>query len=247
MYENGIKLFGNNDYFTAFPDPKSVFASDIEKHLQYFLPLASVDLSKLNPSWTDTVHFITPIEPADGVVGETTTEFHTYYSRDNWIGFRNNSGLFEFEGDWRLFVRDTIPEYYQAALNGYDVAKQHFNEHKALHSMRRRPDKNGDLFKLDRPRALVEQLGGECFDANWANMGNFNIARVGNWSYTDHTGTHNTEKVRPVTEDRRPFEYVGYLNAGLYNMNTETRYTWTDTHLFYDPESRMTLTTFDWT
>lgn len=247
MSNNGITLFESNDYFKVFPEPEQVFASDVEKHLQYFLPLASLDLSKINPKWSDTVHFIVPIEPGDSVVGDTTTEFHTYYSRDNWIGFLNKAGLYEFEGDWRLFVRDKFADYYQAALDGYDVAKQHFREHSALHNMRRKPNEHGELFDFDRPCALVEQLGGECYDANWANMGNFNIARFGSWVSTDQRGSQEHEKVRPETEDGRPFEYIGCVDSSAYNMSNETRYTWADTLLFYDPQTKMTLTTFDWT
>ena len=247
MIENGTTLFNNTDWFTAFPDPQNVFASDVEKHLQYFLPLASVDLSKINPLWVDTVHFIVPIEPADGVMGDTTEEFHSYYSKDNWIGFSNDAGRYVFEGDWRLFVRDTIPDYYQAALDGYEVAKKHFNEYGALHIMRRKPNKDGEMFDFKHPRALVKQLGGECHDANWANMGNFKISRFGNWIDTDHTGSHDRKKIRPETEDGRPFEYIGLVNSSYYNMSRDTRYTWAETLLFYDPISRMTLTTFDWT
>lgn len=214
--------------------------------MQYFLPLASVDLSKLNPEWVDTVHFIVPIEPADGVVGETTQEFHTYYSKDNWVGFRNSAGRYEYEGDWRLFVKDTIPEYYEAALEGYEAAKQHFEQHHALHMPLREPNENGEMFDLDRPRPLARQLGGECHDANWANMGNFEIARFGSWSDPEEPEPRERQKVRPVTEDGRPFEYVGCVETDHFNMNHETRFTWADAHLFYDPQSRMTLITFDW-
>jgi len=247
MSDNGITLFENNKYFTAFPDPASVFASDVEKHLQYFLPVASVELSKINPEWEDTVHFIVPIEPADGVVGGTTQEFYTHYSRNNWIGFQNNGGRSEFEGDWRLFVRDSIQDYYQAALHGFDVAKKHFEKYKALHTMSSSPNDSGELFDFDRPRALVEQLGGECYDNNWANMGNFNITRFGSWVEIIDGEREEDEKVRPVTEDGRPFEYIGFINAGTYNMNSETDYTWAETLLFYDPITKISLVTFDWT
>jgi hypothetical protein len=39
MNKNGITLFKETDYFTVFPEPKRVFASDVEKHLQHFMPL----------------------------------------------------------------------------------------------------------------------------------------------------------------------------------------------------------------
>lgn len=246
MSKNGITIFNNNEYFTAFPHPSTVFASEIEKHLQYFLPLASVDLSKIKPEWEDIVHFIVPIEPEDGVLGETTEEFYTYYSRDNWVGFRNSERLCVFEGSWNLFVKDTIPDYYKAALDGFNVAKKHFNAHGALHIVDTNSDEEGEGFDSDEPLELVEQLGGECFDNNWANMGNFDISRTGNWVYTDHDRAHDKKKVRPLTEDGRPFEYIGVINASSYNMNEDADFTWADSLLFYDPVTKISLLTFDW-
>ena len=247
MSNNGTTLLGNTDYFTAFPDPATVFASDVEKHLRHFLPLATVDLSKINPEWSDTVHFIVPIGPEDSGIGEITPEFHTYYSCYNWVGFQYQDGLCNYFGDWRLLITDTEPEFYLAALDGYEMAKKHFVKNKALHYVRKTPDENGAYFDINQPRPLVEQLGGECYDLNWANMGNFNITRFGNWVDIYNGEKEDNKKVRPLTHDGRPFEYIGFINADYYNMNERTDYTWTDSFLFYDPVSKISLMTFDWT
>ena len=246
MSDNGTTLFTNTDYFKAFPEPDTVFVTDVKKHLQHFLPLASVDLSKINPDWSDTVHFIVPIGSDDGTTGETTTEFHTYYSCDNWVGFQYQNGLCCYLGDWRLFITDTNPEYYRAAVDGYETARKHFAKYNALHIVRDAPDKNGNLFDKKDPVPLVEQLGGECYDDNWANMGNFNITRFGSWFETYNGVVEENQKVRPLTQDGRPFEYIGFVDAGDYNMNSETDYTWADALLFYDPVSKISLITFDW-
>jgi hypothetical protein len=247
MSENGTTLFAESEYFKVFPDPKTVFASSIDKHLRHFLPLATVELSKVNPEWSGKVHFIVPIGPKDSAVGETTTEFHTYYSCFNWVGFQYQHDRCSYIGDWRMLVTDSDPEFYHAAVDGYETAKNHFKENKALHYVSETPDKNGDFFDSNRPRQLVEQLGGECYDANWANMGNFNITRFGSWFEMYNGELEEEQKIRPLTQDGRPFEYIGFINADYYNMNKKTDYTWTESLLFYDPVSKISLVTFDWT
>lgn len=247
MSDNGITLYSETDFFRVFPEPESVFSSDVKKHMRHFLPLATVDLSRINPDWSGTVHFIVPIGPEDSVIGETTTEFHTYYSCFNWVGFQYQEGMCNYRGDWRLLITDTNPEYYRAAIDGYETARKHFEKNKGLHYVGKNPDENGDTFDSDNPRPLVEQLGGECYDLNWANMGNFDIARFGNWVETYNGEKEDNKKVRPLTEDGRPFEYIGFINADFYNMNEKTDHTWTDSFLFYDPVSKMSLITFDWT
>jgi len=75
---NGETLLVDTDCFHAFPAPEDVFERDVAQHCEYLLPLASVCLSRINPDWQGEVHFVLPIEPHDGVVGDDTKDHHTY-------------------------------------------------------------------------------------------------------------------------------------------------------------------------
>jgi hypothetical protein len=65
-----------------FPDPKEVFAFEVEEHRKYLLPLASLNISEINDNWEGVVHFIQPIEPFEDLVGEDAKEYHTFYCRE---------------------------------------------------------------------------------------------------------------------------------------------------------------------
>ncbi len=71
-------LYEATEYFQPFPTPESVFSKDVERHMNYFLPIATVSLSHINSKWSGKVHFVVPVEPWDGVVGEKTIKHHTF-------------------------------------------------------------------------------------------------------------------------------------------------------------------------
>lgn len=91
-----------------FPEPSDVFSSKIDEHREFLLPLATLDLSMINKSWSGDIHFVQPIEPWDGVVGEDTTPHHNYYCRQNWLGYKLVDGRFELLADVLFFQRAYI-------------------------------------------------------------------------------------------------------------------------------------------
>ena len=119
-------------YFQPFPDARSVFGGDYEKHREVILPLATVDLSHLNESWHGPIHIVTPFEPCEGLIGEGFTEYHTYLNRTNWISYELKEGKIEYSGDWRVFSADKYSEYYSAVASGYSKAKDYFSDHGCL-------------------------------------------------------------------------------------------------------------------
>src|SRR5688572_28978586 len=91
------------DGFTLFPDPIEVFAEEVELHSQYLLPLATVDLSLIDDNLAGKVHFISPIEPFDELVGDGAEAFFTYLTRSNYIGYRYIGDKCVFDGDFQFF------------------------------------------------------------------------------------------------------------------------------------------------
>ncbi|MGB7305911.1 MAG: hypothetical protein WBD13_16680 [Burkholderiaceae bacterium] len=243
--KNGIELFEATDFFRPFPRPDEVFAGDIDKHAEHFLPLASVDLSQIKPGMDGVLHFVAPVEPYDGVVGETTTQFHDYLCRDNWVAYRVTDSRYEYAGDWRLFQKDRLAGFYEAVRLGYQRGAVRFAKNGRLFGRFAEEDAAGKI-TAGSASALVYHLGGQCSDANWANMGSgVPVERFGEW--VDEYGDPRPH-VRPVTEDGRPFEFIGEMDVFNYLLGEgEAKWAGACTLLlFYDPKEKIALTTFDW-
>ena len=158
MSKEKIQYDGETPFFHPFPEAIDVFSGDFAKHEAHFLPLATIDLSHINPDWNGLIPIVTPMEPAvSGVVGEDVPQHHNYLCRDNWIGYHLLEGKVEYAGDWRLFDRQTHEEYYEATQAGYNKAKAYFKEHGCLHSYYGEFRSNGEPSKKVRGE-LTEPL-----------------------------------------------------------------------------------------
>jgi hypothetical protein len=205
----------------VFPDATDVFAAPADAS-PALLPLASIDLSQVNPEWTGTAHLVSPTF-TDGHVGDGTEEFHTCTCRANWIGFRlDESNRYHFLADWSYFPDEP-----------HDPS--HFEHRRALHREhgalvetrwldRQRLD---DL--LARPLAVVESVGGTT--PGWPN-----------WAETDFPlATDDEEDVHPLAEDGSRFHHVATTVGWHWHPEGADRIV-----LFYEPVSRTALLTFDW-
>ena len=139
---NGETLFQQTGYFHPFPDARDVFASRVQEHAEYLLPLASVELSHLAHQWNGRIHFVAPIEPYDGVLGEDTEDFHNYLCRENWVGYRIIDGKYDLACDFRFFQK---AYYANCPPKGRTLKKRY--EALGLHYERTRwPRTPGDSF-----------------------------------------------------------------------------------------------------
>ncbi|QDV19634.1 hypothetical protein Pan153_43000 [Gimesia panareensis] len=251
-----IELFHNQDDFQAFPDPKTVFASDTKRYLEFLLPLATISLSRINQDWRGKIHFVLPMEPfggeKSGVVGSETEKYHTYLCRPNWIGYHiNDQGQYTLAADFHYFLNEDLDhrddvslseealqelkEVYALKRKSYTKNKKHFQEFGALHQSfaRRRNGKYSDDSRLE----LTQKLGGFPGWGNWASATEFPLTKV---ECVDEEGDPCTSPL-PVAEDGSRFEFIGSIPA----------YSYVDEHpcnllLFYHPEQQLALTTFDW-
>ncbi|HXG12745.1 MAG TPA: hypothetical protein VNK04_23505 [Gemmataceae bacterium] len=257
---NGETLFEATDYFQPFPRAEMVFASQVERHSEYLLPLASIDLSHLSSDWEGRIHFVLPIEPYDGVIGEETREYHNYLCRKNWLGYRILDDKYDLACDFRFFlkahaeatapkgrkalqVRRALTAHYERVREGFRLRRKHFQEHGCLHHAWAKRKRGGQYAEADRVE-LVRNLGGVSFSGNWSEMGAFPLAR-----YT-HIGEGGEELTTayPKTEDGRDFTFIGSIPAWHYIAeNPEfTSLCGCELLLFYDPRDKVALTTFDW-
>lgn len=255
---NGEVLYYDTPYFRAFPEPSTVFADEVQMHVEFLLPLASVDLSHFSKDWSGWVHFVAPIEPAEGLAGEGADGFYTYHCRPNWLGYRIIDGRYKLETDFRFFAkhRNATPDlaappkksdhslatHYWHMRNGFRAQKERFRRYGYLVHAWAKPRFFGGYSKKDR-QPLVQNLGGICGEGNWANLNKFPLAPTDIW--TDTAG-QEWRTACPLTEDGRRFTYLGTISINEYVCpSPDARGMDADLLLFYDEVNQVALTTCD--
>ena len=244
-------MFEATEMFHPFPDPADVFAADIDLHSKHLLPLATLNLKRLDSSLNGVVHFIQPVEPDDGMVGDGGDPFFTSNCRQNWVGYQYESNRCRLLTDFRFFnlsrlesadkasidphALKSLSNHYDDVRVGFERARAHFERYGALHM----PGKLPPFDARDR-LALVDCIGGPCPGGNWEHTDTPLLPGI----RADANGELRCNLL-PLTDDGRPFLFVGQLSSSTY-VWSEQHALCCDLLLFYDPQSRISLTTFDW-
>ncbi len=241
------------DGLRLFPDPNDVFARDVALHCRYLLPLATIDLSLVNPEFSGKAHFIQPIEPQDGVVGEGGDEYFTYHTRRNFVGYVYDGDRCVFDGDFHYFERHRLgsrneltereshiqkcyDDHYRIVRDGYDLARNHVSKYGMLHKRNSEPP----YTPSDRLR-IAMYIGGRSEGGNWASDDGFPI----DWGRSERNDGGFDFNVAPLTADERRFEFVGQIPVYCYVWSERSTLS-CDLVMFFDPVDRVALTTFDW-
>ncbi len=244
-------IFEGSDTFWPFPDPASVFADDVELHSNYLLPLATLDLSRLDAALAGVVHFIQPIEPYDGVVGDGGDPYFSSTCRKNFVGYQYDLNRCHLMTDFRFFEMfrlrtgddactdrhrlKCLSDHYDDVCSGLELARLHYELYGVLHHPCEAPP-----FDDKNRIALVDCIGGPCEGGNWVNT---DVPLLPG-AATDANGELRYN-ILPLTDDGRPFLFVGQLSSSAYIWSKHHALC-CDLLLFYDPISRVALTTFDW-
>jgi hypothetical protein len=210
-------------HMKAFPAPEEVFAGDVAAHRKVLQPLLSIDASAVDPSWSGKLHFVTPIEPYDGLLGEDADDYYKDSVQLNWIAFRVSESKYEFLGDFRYFAINRDPDQFLTDVYidkeaSYAESKRYFAETGELRA------------PLNREMAVewFDQIGGDAYDGNWAAFGLEVDAEDG--------------MAHPLTPDGRRFRLVGALTGFHYRKECADGIL-----LFFDAKTSTAVLTFDWT
>jgi hypothetical protein len=246
-------LYEPTESFHPFPNASDVFATEVGRHANFLLPLATLDLAHLRKGWHGRVHFVQPIEPWQEVVGQYTSEYHSSLCRPNWVGYRlDESSRYAIDCDFRYFRKayleakgeleqkesaelTTLNKHYEAVRQSYAAHKQHFQQFGALHAKYAEPVDG--RYPEDTRQELVYDLGRLPGWGNWAESKDFPL-RVEKIVGSD--GQPESQPY-PMTDDRGEFMFVGWLHAFTYASGCSC-----NLYLFYNHEARLALTTFDW-
>lgn len=232
-------------FLDVFPDASNVFVDPVDCYLKHLLPLVSVDLSSVDHSLSGKVHLVSPVEPTDGVIGEETRSFHTYYCRPNWIGFKlNELNKYELLGDFRFFERqhesDNAERTEELELQSvrfhaaYDLAIQRFRHHGSLRFFATGVD--------ETPRTelepIIDQLGGFTPRGNWQASSDFPL---------DDSDPTN---VVPLSMNGRRFQFIASATPWRYAQDDGSsewmQFGADGILLFFEPVERIVLQTFEW-
>ncbi len=241
------------EFIRPFPEPEDVFAGQIDKHAEHLLPLVSVNLGMINNDWEGWIHFVSPIEPYDGCVGEDTQPFHNYYTRENYISFKLKDNRYEFNGDFQYFFlendegsnfvreayashREDLKKHYTKTRQNFQKSKNQYKEYGALFHQFSEVGQDGKLKDEDRMN-FIDEINGEPYFGNWSCDG----VPIESHESNDEDG-RECLLAYPLTEDDRKFHYIGSLAAFDYFEGGADGLL-----LFYDPQEKIALITFDWT
>lgn len=212
-----------------FPDADQVFVADqawLERNL---IPLAVIDLHRIDPRLEGTLPLVAPYEPEECTIGDDTEPYHTELCRSNWLGFTLESGRLRFLAEPGYFIRTnpnddeddmiaSIQEDLEDIIEGIDAGYQEARENTGAHA--------------DMLAAFAEasQFGG--------------LASWGNWANDDHVGEVEGDGDKPghapLRRDGTPYTHIAsYQAAGLIGHYMDCR-------CFLDPQTATVLLTFDW-
>ena len=199
------------------------------------MPLVSVDLSVVNPAWKGWIHVVNPYEPEDGIVGRNTAQYHTGFVKANWLAFRlDEDSRYHWLGDWRYFLlecdasllgdeeRVSLQKHYSLTEQGYQRKKTQFLAHSCFPCP----------WNANEPFSLLNQIGGNAAYDNWASYG----PAVGVSLHVE-----NRKDVYPSMPDGTRFYFVCELDAECYGNYGP------GIVVFFEPESRTVVMTFNWT
>ena len=222
---------------TAFP--QDIFVPEQPWLADHLLPLLSIDLGILRPELAGTVvHMLCPVEPYEACIGDGTEHFHNQFTGTNWFAVEltaeNRYRFLGDEGYFRLSSKrdfELNPDELTHAAEMHEShakARVYFQQHGRLASYSTYG--NGE----PQEQAYLDRLGGEIWGGNWVSTQAipeaFDI--VDDWDQGEVS----------ITRDGKPFFLVADV-AG-YNWCAAGA---DSILLFYEPDSRTVLFTFDWT
>ena len=242
-HDEPLDLTEPQPFLRPFPDPAAVFAGDVARARRLLHPLVSIELSAVDPAWSGWIHLLSPIEPVEDYLGAGTERFHSPYARTNWIGFRLDADdRYEFLGDWRYFLAESddvdvrsAPELvaaYAEQERWFTAYDRLFREHGRLIPA----DvwaRTGSGSEVPQPLPFLEGWDEPGYAGNWADAEMFPLEIVEDG---------DDDLAYPLTEDGRRFRFIASVPGWNYRESGADSIL-----LFFDPETRIALLTFDWT
>lgn len=212
------------------PFPQNIFTDEQAWLYQHLLPLLSIDLGILRSELAGTVvHMLCPIEPYEGYIGDGTEASHNEFCGTNWFALQLTAdNRYHFLGQ---------PSYFRAPVDKYE--HKHADEMKQSH--------REAIAYFEKSGRLGREVGGEVQAGHWLdNLGG--EIWYGNWTgHPDAPSAFKLEcdssgEVIELSYQGKPFFLVADVAGYNYLEHGADAIL-----LFYEPQSRIVLFSFDWT
>ncbi|MFJ4348697.1 hypothetical protein [Pseudomonas sp. NPDC089401] len=227
-----------------FPDADAVFVPDQLDLAHHLHPLFSLDISQVNPAWSGTLHMLSPLEPAECLVGDLTegSGHHTDLLKTNWIGFQLENGRYRLCGDPRYFFlhpgNAALPDPHPGARADLEqhYAEQHASFAATVDAYRNsgvlaRPD-----FDRGQPVEFVDELGGDVdARANWVETVEFPM------EYVELDDDEDTTLAYPLSPAGNRFYHVASVPGWHYRSAGADAIV-----MLYEPVEGLVLFSFDY-
>lgn len=221
------------------PFPEDVFVADQPWLSNYLMSLISIDLGILRTDLKGTiVHILNPTEPSEGIIGEVTTDFHNEFCAENWIAFKlTKDNKYSFLGN---------EEFFLSASNHKDKVDNEFLEHietvkENYKKVKTKYKTKGQLlpWQENNPQNFLDRLGGEIWCGNWTNTSPVPSAFEMN---IDETSENLPNDGISISYKGNEFMYIAEVSGYNYCGDGADAIL-----MFYEPENRIILFTYDWT
>lgn len=252
------------DLIKIFPEYEDVFYDDIENHKKYFLPICSINLKIIDPSENQWLHIVSVKEIFDGQIGDSTSQYHTRFTKADMLGFDVIDGKYKFDADWNYF---TISKEIDPANYGdqYSEEEIEYSVNSAMYSLLKAYfNKNGKLYDKDfnRPGLEVEDI------RRLERLRQLTVQDLENDAPNEYLQERIQGKISSVFDeinsDRLPFESCQFSGDNLiekpYKNNTELmdyigclegydfqKWAADQLYLFYDKELKKAVICFEYT
>jgi hypothetical protein len=195
-----------------------------------------MDVKLAEPAWSGTLHFVLPIEPWDGGLGEGQEQFQGEHCGHNWIKFSVGSSGYRFAGDFRFFQMNHRPN--DETLEMYDRFEKSYRESKDELL------KTGTLAGL-RGNNWVDHVGGEAPAGNWSQEFRSEAEAQRYGERADRIRRTDTQSdgryyTSLSNANGSPFQHIGNLTGWRYRDEGVDRLL-----LFFDPIASQALIVLD--
>jgi len=228
--------------FSLLPNPNQVFFDDVEKHSEVLIPLLSIELNDVEPALNGLVHFVLPLEPFD-TVGLETTQYHTYYSRCNWLAYNVKDGKISLETDFNFIQYNYVKAHpdFKSHFDGVDIYLDNLPK-----------DLSDELSKIKRNYLKITKKYLSYSETPNKFLKYFEQFPEPYEDIEDSFPSAVNPKDNipyPLTKDGRMFKYIGTLDVTDFVFYDENRKQVSLGHdlsiiLYYDPVDNIVLNTF---
>lgn len=232
-------------YLTILPNNEAVFAASDSFLAKHLLPLVSIDLSFINPEWQGQIHLLNPVEPADSYIGDYTQEYHNEFAGENWFILQlNENNQYQWLAQRQYFILENDNHHELC----FGQMQPHSDEmHKDYLKVKARFKETGEMissshfkftseFRKQHPNILLNWIGGEFSVSNYISpLDQYFDLKFINRRTTD-------EEVHIYDKQGRRYYFVASASGWQYCTSGAD-----DILMYYQPETKRVLFTFDWT